>query len=257
MAAVGVGGRTLWVRDLARGSAIPVARHPGVTTPAWTPDGSRIVYSDGTDLHWVFSDGSAAAELLLAGIGEQQYAHSVSPDGKTLGFYRIDPTNARDIFMLSLEDGSSAPFLVTSANERSPEFSPDGDWIAFMSDQSGQDEIYIKRFRGPGAAIMASMGGGREPTWARDGRTLFYRSRDDFMAVPVEIVGDDLNTGSPERLFSGVYDRAGFVAGMRAYDVHPDGRRFMVVRQEGDSTAAGRVHVVLNWFEELRERIGN
>ncbi len=127
-------------------------------------------------------------------------------------------------------------------------FSPDGRWLAYVSDESGRDEVYMQPFPGPGGKRQISTEGGREPVWARNGRELFYRQGDELMAV--EITLEPFTAGKPTMLFEGRYDRS-YVAGAN-YDVTPDGQRFVFIKSSAEELAVTQLNVVLNWFEELK-----
>jgi serine/threonine-protein kinase len=139
------------------------------------------------------------------------------------------------------------PFVQTSFREGAPTFSPDGHWIAYVSDKSGRNEIYLRPFPGPGEDMPVSAEGGTEPAWARGTGELFYRQGDAVMAVEVK-TAPALQVGKPRRLFVGHYSRAGGV--FAQYDVTADGQRFLMVRS-GNQEAATRINVVINWFEDV------
>jgi len=153
-----------------------------------------------------------------------------------------------DLWVLTL-DGRRIPFLRTPFDERGATFSRDGRWLAYTSNESARDEIYVRPFPGPGQKWQISTGGGSEPVWARDGRELFYRSGDQMMAVAVSTTPTFLSQ-KPRVLFEGEYARPD---PLTSYDVAPDGH-FVMVRGETQS-ALSPLHVVLNWFEELKRRV--
>jgi hypothetical protein len=136
--------------------------------------------------------------------------------------------------------------LATRFSETSPTLSPDGRWLAYVSNESGRYEVYVQSYPGPGARLQVSTDGGRAPLWSADGRQLFYRYADQMMAVPVA-AGPSFSAGKPRLLFEGRY------AG--GYDVSPDGRRFLMIRIEEESADKTELHVVLNWFEELKRLV--
>ena len=143
-------------------------------------------------------------------------------------------------------------FLETPFGEGAPTFSPDGRWVAYVSNESGRNEIHVRPFPGPGERLTVSVEGGNEPVWSRDGRELFYRSGDAMMAVDVS-TGPALNTGKPRRLFEKPYERT--LALWPNYDVSADGRRFLMVKTIGQEAAPAQINVVLNWTEELTRRV--
>jgi serine/threonine-protein kinase len=159
-----------------------------------------------------------------------------------------------DIHTFHLETGAVSEFLTTPAREYMASFSPDGRWLAYTSNTSGRDEVYVRPFpRTEGTARLASIGGGSGPVWAPNGSTLYYRGASgEIMAVPVTL-NPTFTSGRPRPLFrfAGVYRMSGTAT---AYDIHPDGKRFIMISENDEATTQPRqqVNVVLNWFEELK-----
>ena len=141
------------------------------------------------------------------------------------------------------------PFLVTIFDERSAMFSPRGNWIAYVSNESGQDEVYVQPYPGPGGKWAISTGGGSEPVWSRQGGELFYRSGDRMMVVSVT-TEPTFSSSAPQVLFEERYQPE--ITGNPGYDVSLDGKQFLMVKQT--QRKAG-LTVVLNWFEELKARV--
>ena len=232
--------------------------------PAWTPDGTAITFNSdrsgqgGTDLYQRLSDLSGPIELIASSSGNDNLATgSWTPDGQTLVDYEINSQTGRDLWLLS-RDGAPRPFLVTEFNEKSPVVSPNGIWVAYVSDRSGEDRVYAQPFPESGAAIPISLGAGSEPVWSRNGREVFYRSGDQMLVVDVESDGKQLTVGRPRVLFAANYDPDPFNSGFANYDVSPDGQQFLMIMT--DQTPDGehaplRINVVLNWFEELKTRV--
>ena len=132
-------------------------------------------------------------------------------------------------------------------------FSPDGRWLAYVSDESGRYEVYVQPYPGPGGKWQISTGGGKEPLWARDGRELFYRNGEQMMAVEIT-TEPTFSAGTPRLLFEGTY-LSGTVF-LAYYDVSPDGQRFLMVQaSEQQASDPTQINVVLNWFEELKQRV--
>src|SRR5262249_52196713 len=129
---------------------------------------------------------------------------------------------------------------------------PDGRWIAYATDESGRDEIYVQPFRGSGQRSQISADGGMEPVWARNGLELFYRNGDKMMAVDVQ-TGTTFRAGSPRVLFQGEYARIFW--GEADYDVSPDGQRFLMIKTEAQP-ASNELHLIVNWFVELERLLG-
>jgi eukaryotic-like serine/threonine-protein kinase len=144
------------------------------------------------------------------------------------------------------------PFLQTPFNEGAARFSPDGRWLAYVSDESGGFEIYVQPYPGPGGKWQISTGGGSEPVWNPNGRELFYRSGDKMMAVDIT-TQLSFAAGKPRMLFDGHYEPPPFP--IANYDVSPDGQRFLMLKPSEQEAAPTQINVVLNWFEELKRRV--
>ncbi len=247
----------IWLYDLSRETLTRFTFEGNDNNrPLWAPDGKRIVfYSNKEGRLNIFSqlaDGSGGLERLTTS-EDINVPGSWSPDGQTLAFHDADPTTRNDIWMLRLSDRKAQPFLRTPFNESDPRFSPDGRWIAYMSDESGRYEVYVQPYPGPGGKWQVSKDGGREPVWNRNGRELFYRSGNKLMAVEIT-TQPNFALGNPRMLFEGPYVLA--TAPVSNYDVSPDGMRFLMIRPtEQEQTAPTQINVVLNWFEELKRRV--
>jgi len=244
-------GSDVWVYDVERGTPTVLTTDGYNLGPVWEPSG-RLTFSAVRtdpaaffDLHSVAADRGAAPQLLLGREG-RQFPSSWSPDGDVLVFFEATTAGTEEIAVL--ENGTVRSLLAgRSYSEYSPVFSPDGRWIAYVSHESGREEVYVTRYPGPTSSQPISVNGGREPVWSRDGRELFYRKGDLLMAVPVESAGSTLTAGSPQVLFEGRY--ALMSRGAVAYDVAPDGR--FVMLQPLEVTSPG-INVVLHFVEELK-----
>ena len=242
----------IWIYDIGRGTRMRLTVEGGNASPVWTPDGTRVTFSsirDGPqDLYWKPADGSGQAELLLNMNSQNNLVPtSWSPDGESLAFY--DTSGARDIWTLPRE-GDASTFVATAFNERSPMFSPDGRWLAYVSDESGRDEIYVKPYPGPGGKWPISTEGGTEPQWSADGRELFYRLGDKMMVVGVQSE-PAFSSGRPQLVFEGPYLTDLFATSN--YDISPDGQRFLMIKEEEGQQ--DQINVVLNWTEELKRLV--
>jgi len=242
----------IWVYDMESGRPNRLTFEGDINYAVWSPDGTRIAFASDRSGHWNLywkpADGSGEGEQLLKR-EQKDWPASWSSDGQMLTFYEITPTTQRDIWVLSIQDRTASPFYVTSFNERVPMFSPDSRWIAYVSDESGQDEVYVQPYPGKGGKWQISEGGGREPMWAPDGRELFYRKGNMMMCVAIE-TKPAFKRGMPKSLFEGQ-----FMAhpNFTYYDIHPDGDRFLMVKTE-EELAIDQINVVLNWFEELKQQ---
>jgi len=243
----------IWVIDLSRATFTRANQRAGDHASAeWMPDSARLVVTadeTGTGIYRMFLDRVDTAEPLTASVeGVAAFKiESVSPDGRTVLFWQGAAATRGDVWAFSVRDRRVTAFLQTAADERSAAFSPDGRWVAYMSDESGRAEIYVRPFPGPGTRYLISTDGGAAPVWSRDGRELFFAKGDTLLTVPVTI-GATFSSGSARRLFSGPYD-FGEIA--RNYDVSPDGRHFVAPGTPLER-APRRLELVLNWSEELR-----
>ena len=255
--AVGIEGTNpgLWLYELARGTLARLIETGGVNQwPIWTPDNKRVTYLYALggllNLYWMPADGSGAPERLTTG-ENMQWPGSWSPDGQVLAFSELDPTTGLDIWVQNVEgDRKPRPFLQTASNEGGARFSPDGRWLAYQSDESGRQEIYVRPFPGPGGKWQISSEGGTEPVWARNGRELFYRDGDKMMAAAIE-TKPRLAPGKPKLLFEVQYETSPY-SFLSNYDVSPDGQRFLMIKESEKESAAAQLNVVLNWSDELR-----
>ena len=243
----------IWIYDLTRETLTRLTfETTGSLNPAWTPDGKRVVFQAGSpsNLFGQFVDGTGKAERLVA----REYRdapNSWSPDGQALAFTETSPITAMDIMILP-SDGKARPFLQTPFNEGAARFSPDGHWLAYVSDESGRYEIYVQPYPGPGEKWQVSTDGGTEPVWNPNGRELFYRQGDKMMAVDVA-TRPSFSPGKPRMLFEGRYLRA--AQANPAYDVFPDGQRFLMVKETQQEQTSTQIDVVQNWFEELKQKV--
>jgi serine/threonine protein kinase len=251
----------VWLYDIAQGTLSRFTfEGSNNLTPFWTRDGQRIVFiSNKEGPRNIFSklaDGSGGLERLTTS-ENLDIPGSFSPDGQVLAFAEIDPHTGYDIWTLRLK-GSSAeteqsrkpqPFLKTSFNENVPQFSPDGHWLAYVSDESGRYEIYVVPYPGPGGKWQISTEGGREPLWNRNGRELFYRSGNKMMAVDIN-TRMGFSAGTPKMLFEGPYQSLS--TSTPNYDVSADGQRFLMLKS---TEQPAQINVVLNWFEELKQKV--
>ena len=256
----------IWIWDLGRDTLTRLTFDPGSDrSPAWFPDGRRLAFSSQRDgsagnLFWQSADGTGAAER-LAEANRDVFPTSVSPDGSQIlvNVATGGATGAQaendDIAVVSRE-GREMPLLATMFGERNAEVSPDGRWMAYESDESGREEIYVRPFPDvQGGRWQVSTGGGRQPVWARGGRELFYlMPQGRIMSVPIQS-GPSFVAGNPQRVVDGPYvaPNAG-----RTYDVSPNGDRFLMIKDAAstdDTSAPPSIIVVQGWFEELKRRV--
>ena len=257
----------LWVLDVQRGARTRVTFSANNRFyPIWTRDGTRLTHADGTNattrLLSTLADGSGGTEMLLD-VGPRNFPSSWSPDGKVLALYINGPTNTRDVAVLQINDEKRAPtpVVATPFEERGAIFSPNGRWIAYVSNKTGQNDIFARPYPGPGAEVTVSAGGGQEPAWGPSGKELFYRHDGKMLVVRIDETAAALTVGAPTRVFEDPYrlDTGGANGGMANYDIAPDGKRFVMVEEPKTSNSATgqpvRLNVVLNWVDELKRRV--
>ena len=255
------GGSHIWIMNVETQIANQLTFEGTNEDPAWTPDSQSVVFgSDRNGPSAIFqqaADGTGEAELLLER-ENTMVPINVSPAG-ILAFYEFEGGD-RNIWTLALDDLEATEFLVTEANERSPIFSPNGEWLAYVSSESGQDEVYVRPYPPRGnVQRRVSDGGGFGAIWSPDGREIYYVDRNGtLMSVPIQQTVPSFVAGRPRGLFS-----AGglFIASLNVprYDVHPNDGRFVMVSPRGGgltvASGAQEINIVLNWFEELKERV--
>ena len=250
----------VWVGDVSRGALVRMSFGGGEDeTPVWSPDGKWIAFAGvcrDSNQRCIFKrpgDGSGNEEALWRG---DLHVHVTdwSPDGRTLIVDAANPESRSDVSLLDANPstaGASAlqPLLATPYVEAAARLSPDGRWVAYMSSESGQLEIYVQAFPPTGAKIPVSSGGGIAPVWSRNGRELFFRSNTELMAARV-IGGDRISFETPAPLFKDTYLRPQGES-HTTYDVFPDGS-FVFIESNERTAAAPALVAVFNWFEELK-----
>jgi len=248
-------GGQIWIYELGREVFFRLTfdEGSGNVNPVWAPDGKRVTFPSGTppNLFWQPADGSGNPERLTTSEYDQTPS-SWSPDGQMLAFDEVNSTTGYDIWTLRLSDRKAQPFLRTRFNERAPRFSPDGRWLAYVSDESGPYEIYVQAYPGPGGKWQISTDGGTEPVWNPNGQELFYRNGNKMMAVDVT-TQPSFSGGKPRMLFEGGYVPA--PATLPNYDVTPDGQRFLMIKASQQDTSETQIIVVLNWLEKLKQKV--
>jgi serine/threonine-protein kinase len=232
-----------------------------VRHPVWTPDGKHLAFSSRDGIFWIRSDGGGGAQRLIES-KDQLFSDSFSPDGRRLAYSGLNAKTGADLWTIPLDlsdpdhpkPGKPEPFLQTPGQEFRAKFSPDGRWIAYYSNESGRNEVYVRPFPGPGGKWQISSGGGNLPIWSRAAPQLFYQTLDaHIMVVDYTVAGDSFVAEKP-RLWSSTPIRN---LGIINSDLAPDGKRFAVFPvPDAKEEERGTVHVtfLLNFFDELRRR---
>ncbi|HEY0778447.1 MAG TPA: hypothetical protein VGD56_10835, partial [Gemmatirosa sp.] len=243
---VAQGGFTLWVRDLRRGVALRLATpedsaHPVLLHPVWAPDDARLAFvtsgspGQAAQIRLVRADGAERPVGLPAPPGGGT-ALDWSPDGTTLlvSGSASPATEQQSLWLVDIHTRVVRPWLAVGGSISAARFSPDGRWVAYQSDETGDPEVYLRPFPGPGAPVRVSVTGGGWPTWRGDGRELFYLTpTGDLLAaaVPPSRPGRAPDVGAPRVLLRAVthepYPRLALI-GVTPYDVSPDGQRFLL-----------------------------
>jgi eukaryotic-like serine/threonine-protein kinase len=252
--------RDIWIWDTTRRVLERFTTDPTENVlPTWSPDGTQLAFASGiTGVPNIFIqpiDGSRPPRHLMKS-SRLNLAVSFARDGRLI-FSESVPGHGRDIKALHLDTQAVERLVETDADDLSPEVSPDGRWIAYMSDESGQFEIYVRPYPSVGdGRWKVSINGGRSPLWSRDGHRLIYQDFDGaLIAVPVTAARTFL-PGTPATVIPGSRTYAGFGSAMaaRMFDISLDGTRFLMLKILDDDTRPPSFMVVQNWEAEVESR---
>jgi Tol biopolymer transport system component len=265
--------RDIWVLDIGRGGLIKLTSDGSNGSPVWTPDGERIIYRSGSrgpdNLFWRPSDGTGTPERISTSRNHQVPA-SCSPDGETLVLYDLqreseNPRSTR-LETLSLRSGAQKPmpFIESGLWLSGADVSPDGQWIAYATNEAGREQTYVQAFGRPGQRQPVSGSrGGMAPVWRNDGKEIVFivPPANDAPEGPIDVMAVPVTTtpvfvaGTPRKLFDVSYPSATLRV-ERHYDVAPDGQRFVFVAAADVRVAAiTQVVFVQNWLEELKPKM--
>jgi serine/threonine-protein kinase len=259
----------IWIWNFARRTLTPLTVDPSQDmSPVWTHDGKRLILtsvrSGNPNLYWQAADGTGTVERLTS-TSDTQFPTAISRDGRLVLLNEIS-LSSLDVLALTLGGGgqAAAPLVRTAAQEANAELSPDGRWVAYQSNESGRFEIYVRPFPNVDEGRWpVSPSGGTRPAWAPNGRELFYLDATGLLAaVPVQATAATFTAGTATTVLTKPY-YAGYTTrgyDLRGYDIAPDGRRFLMIKEEAASTATGgasqpSMTVVLNWIGELKEKV--
>jgi Tol biopolymer transport system component len=243
----------IWLYDLVRGNSTRFTFDPGNDgNPVWSPDDTYVLFESSRVIPGrAFSPGSLFRKAVTGAepeehltsvdfLGPTLFTTDWSPDGKHVAVLGANQGTGSDLLIYSMETGEFITFLQTEDTEQAGRFSPDGRWLAYESDESGDYEVYVRAFPGPGGKWQVSTEGGGRPVWRADGKELFYITKDQrqLMSVAVEI-GEVFRHDTPKPMF----DFDGWLAedGRSTYDVTPDGSRFLTLEPLEDAEDDGAV----------------
>jgi eukaryotic-like serine/threonine-protein kinase len=236
--------RDVWIEDVASHRRIKLTAEGSANhSPVWSPDGREVAFASnrsGSQNMFVQKIPPAHDDVRPLSSGDGTYNPTSWRQRRTLAFYAVNAATGRDIW-LRLEDGRQQPLIVTPANERSPVLSPDGQWLAYTSDTSGTDQIYVESIADR-KTQQVSAGGGAEPMWSQDGQELFYRRADQMIAVPIRTI-PSFRVAPATRLFERTFERDPG-DNLANFDVAPDGRHFVMLKR---SDPPSDIRIILNW----------
>ncbi len=254
-----VGQRDLWVEDLERGTTTRLTNAPDHFTGVWSRDGMWTAYGRGAPLANLYRmriDQPGVEERLTTS-SHNQHPSDVSPDGTQLIYQDVDPATSSDIWILTLPKSGDAagsatpsarPFLKTNFSEGNAKVSPDGRWITYQSNESGRFEVYVRSFPDGARTQAISVDGGIWPAWSPSGSDIYYRGVSGSMMAAAVTLSPELRVSKPRALF----DARGYE---NSFEVAPDGQRLLMMPLIDMEGSATQIHVVLNFLEELRQRL--
>jgi len=247
----------VWALDIERRARTRLTFNGTGILPCWTPDGGEVLFaspkanSSVNAIYRTAADGTGQPQLVLDGVNPR-FPIAWSPDGQHLAFVEWHPQNMRDIWIYSEGDHPHTESIIaTPFDEYAPKFSPDGRWLAYVSNESGHYEVYVRPYPTGHGRWLVSVGGGTEPHWHPSGQTMFYRNGDKMMEVPIR-TEPTFSVEAPNVVFtkafkSGVYSTL-------SYDITADGQRFLMIERNLEMIP-NQLNVVLDWGEELRNKI--
>jgi Tol biopolymer transport system component len=261
-----VSNQDVWVLDAIRGVTSRLTSDPAFdNVPLWSPDGLHILWSSnrsgGYHVYTKSANGTGQEELLIKMGTGTGGAVDWSKDGRYILYQMPDSKTGQDLWIApqfperAEGDRKPFPYLQSQFDEQDGRFSPDGKWVAYVSNESGRDEVYVQSFPITGAKFQISSGGGSEPQWRSDGTELFYLAADgNLMAAPVKLgrsASESFQAGLPRPLMAVPFVANG-TSFQRTYAVSNDGQRFLIP----SSTSTGNVPpltVVLSWQARLKK----
>jgi serine/threonine-protein kinase len=258
-------GSDIWVYEARRDTMTRLTFSGGANiVPAWSPDGHYIAFYAPGGLWWVRSDGAGKPQPLIQS-KNPLFPVSFTQDGKRLAYNELNPRTAMDIWTMPIESDGAGPrtgkpesFLQTSADERTPAFSPDGRWLAYASNESGRYEVYVRAFPDKGGKWQISNAGGAYPVWSSNGRELFFRTEDNRIMVATYAAKADSFVPDKPRVWSDKQLANVGIIGIGNYDLAPDGKRIAALMPvEGTEAQQTQNHVIFleNFADELQRKV--
>jgi Tol biopolymer transport system component len=243
----------IWTYDLVGKTLARLTFESDNRDPIWSADGKSIGYTSLRNGRWGIyekpADGSGQEQQVFRS-PDWTFVSSFSPDDRTMALIQDDPVTGPDIWLLPLEQaGKPRVFLRTQSSEWFAQYSPDGRWLAYESNESGRSEIYIQSSGATGGKWQISSGGGVRPVWPRNDPEIFYRNGNKLMAVPVK-TSPSFSAGTPQTLFQADYFSSG-----HDFDATPDGKHFFFIKSLTEASAPTELRVVLNWAQDLAGRM--
>jgi serine/threonine-protein kinase len=252
------GSRDVWIQDLEQGTRSRLSFEGDGHDPVWSPDDTRLAYVSGSaGVPGIFlrnTDGSGTARLIFSATGIN-YTGAWTPDGTRLLPVPLNPRTGFDLGVFRIEDEATLQLLLaTPYTEGYPALSSDGQWLAYVTDETGRSEVYVRRFPDPGGRVQVSLAGGSEPVWNRNGQELFYRASS---LKGAQIVAAKVRTTPTFQVLARttLFPAEQYETAMphANYDVDPAAKRFVMVRHRGSS----EIILVQNWAAELDQGSGN
>jgi eukaryotic-like serine/threonine-protein kinase len=253
----------IWVYEWAHDTLTRLTFSGNNFYPIWTPDGQRITYSSFEkpgvgDLYWTRADGTGGT-LRLTETKNRKFPASWHPNGKLLAFDQVSGATLNTFTMtidgnekLGWKPGEAKPLWSSSFQEAESSFSPDGRWLAYISNETGDFEVYVRPFPGPGGKWQISSGGAHFPKWSGNGKELFYRTQDNkIMVATYTASGDSFRPDKPQLWSPGQFSER---LGEGNFDLSPDGKRVVVLKAPASESTAGKVTFIFNFFDELRRK---
>ena len=250
----------VWIYEIARDMMTRLTFAPGEDeTPAWSPDGRWVAFAGlvrgGTD-RAVFrrrADGSGTEEVLWSN-ANHSHVTDWSPDGRWVLVEVVEPSRRSDLVAIDVTSRTATPLMTSPFNEAAARVSPDGKWLAYQSDESGRSEIFVQAFPALGNRVQVSNGGGEQPVWSRDGRTLYFRTESEFKSSRVDVASGAIEVSAPVTLFPDTFMRPQ-VVNHTSYEVFPDGRLLLFDAPPNvHEIVATGVVAVFNWLDEVKRR---